>query len=94
MKIPLYVIEEILVRLQEFNTEIGELDTYERLGSQMIVKTNKGIITVPVLLLSLQLNSPALLKQKDIEVLAKQFIKERGFENMLTCVINQSSADS
>ena len=71
----MYAIEELLIRLQRYNTNIGELKGYERLGSQMIVKTNKGIITVPLLLLNLQLVDPASLKQKDIEVLAKQFIK-------------------
>ncbi|MES2060739.1 MAG: hypothetical protein V4456_02380 [Bacteroidota bacterium] len=80
MKIPLYVIEEILIRLQEFNPETGTLETCERLGSQMIVKTNKGMITVPLLLLNLQLNNPVTLREKDIELLASQFIKERGVE--------------
>lgn len=75
MKFPLYIIEEIIIRLQEFNPEIGRLKGSESLGSQMIIKTTKGLITVPSQLLSSQLHHPYLLEKEDIEALAKQFIR-------------------
>ena len=83
MKIPIYIIEEVLIRLQGINPEIGKLKTMERLGSQMIIKTSNGIITVPVSLLGLQLHDPSMLKNEDVETLAKQFIKQKDTKNDL-----------
>lgn len=94
MKIPIYIIEEVLIRLQEINPEIGKLKTMERLGSQMIIKTSNGIITVPVLLLGLQLHDPSMLKNEDVEALAKQFIKQKGTKNGLAASCNRQKRDS
>lgn len=74
MKIPLYIIEEMVIRLQEFNPAIGDLTGNERLGSQMIVKTTNGIITVPVLLLSKQLCDPGVITKQEIAELSKDII--------------------
>lgn len=74
MKIPLYIIEEMVIRLQEFNPAIGDFTGNERLGSQMIVKTTNGIITVPVLLLSKQLYDPGVITKQEIAELSKDII--------------------
>lgn len=74
---PLYVIEELIIRLQAFNKGIGALKSYVRLGEQMIIKTNRGIITVPMSLLSCQLQTPAAITGEEIALFAGQFTRSR-----------------
>ena len=82
MKIPLYIIDEIIIRIQEFNSEIGILKSAEKLGSQLIIKTNSGIITVPVPLLRSQLDDPASIKNDEIAELSKRFIRIKNIHQI------------
>lgn len=70
-----FVIEELIIRLQEFNRGVGTLKSYVRLGEQMIIKTTRGMITVPMSLLNCQLQEPAAITSEEIAVLARQFIR-------------------
>ena len=72
---PSYVIEELIIRLQAFNKGIGTLKSYIRLGEQMIIKTNRGMITVPMSLLNCQLQTPTAITSEEIAVLTGQFIR-------------------
>jgi hypothetical protein len=72
---PLYIIEELIIRLQEFNKGMGKLRSYVRLGEQMIIKTNRGMITVPMALLNCQLREPAGITSEEMAALAAQFIR-------------------
>ena len=72
---PSFVIEELIIRLQEFNKGIGTFKSCVRLGEQMIIKTTRGMITVPMSLLNCQLQAPAAITSEEIAVLAGQFIR-------------------
>ncbi|HEX8019129.1 hypothetical protein [Mucilaginibacter sp.] len=74
---PSFVIEELIIRLQEFNRGVGTLKSYVRLGEQMIIKTTRGVITVPMSLLNGQLQEPTVITNEEIAILAGQFIKSR-----------------
>ena len=84
MEIPKYIIQEVLIRLEEFNKEIGAMRGFKREESLVIVRTANGTTTMPVTLLKSQFHAPAKLLQTDMENLAKQFIQVKRVAKKLS----------
>ncbi|QEM14274.1 hypothetical protein [Mucilaginibacter rubeus] len=72
---PLYIIEELIIRLQAFNKGVGTFISCIRLGEQMIIKTNRGMITIPMVVLITQLQRPPAITNEEVAVLARQFVR-------------------
>jgi hypothetical protein len=73
MQISVYVIYELLIRLQELNPAVGEYVSNKRSGDGILVRTSSGTIDIPESILSTQFNNPSLITQDEILSLLDRF---------------------
>jgi hypothetical protein len=73
MQISVYVIYELLIRLQELNPGIGEYVSNKRSADGILVRTSSGTIEIPENILSLQFNNPSSIGQHEILGLLDRF---------------------
>ncbi len=73
MQIAVYVIYELLVRLQELNPAVGEYISYKKINAGISVQTSTGLVFIPEHLLSTQFNNPAAINPSDLLSLLDSF---------------------
>lgn len=70
---PVYVIYELIIRLQELNPEVGEYINYRDTATGILVRTTSGNIEVPESMLLRQFNDPTSITQHEILNLLDNF---------------------
>ena len=73
MQISVYVIYELLIRLQELNPAVGDYVSNKRSADGILVRTSSGTIDIPESILSTQFNSPSSITQDEILSLLDRF---------------------
>jgi len=73
MQLAVYVIYELLIRVQELNPEAGEYVSYKKISGGVAVRTTTGSIEIPDHLLTEQFNNPASIKEAEILALMESF---------------------
>lgn len=63
---PVYVIYELIIRLQELNPEIGEYLNYRDTETGILVRTTSGTIELSETMLLRQFNNPTAITQHEI----------------------------
>ena len=63
---PVYVIYELIIRLQELNPEIGEYLNYRDTETGILVRTTSGTIELTDAVLLSQFNNPTSISQHEI----------------------------
>lgn len=66
MQIAVYVIYELLIRLQEINPAVGEYLMNKIIEDGILVRTTSGSIPIPDSILLRQFNDPASISQHEI----------------------------
>jgi len=73
MQIAVYVIYELLIRLQELNPVVGEYLFNNQTDVGTLVRTTSGSIAIPNDILLRQFNAPASISQHEILNLLDSF---------------------
>lgn len=73
MEIPVYVIYELLIRLNELNTDVGDYISNKKINQGILVRTSTGIIALSDEILSRQFHDPSTISQQEILDLLKGF---------------------
>jgi hypothetical protein len=73
MQISVYVIYELLIRLQELNPAVGDYVSNKRSSDGILVRTSNGTIDIPEGILSAQFNNPSSITQNEILNLLARF---------------------
>ncbi|ETZ24885.1 hypothetical protein [Pedobacter sp. V48] len=66
MKFSVYVIYELLMKVQELESEIGDYQSYRKINAGISVITTRDSFDIPAYLLDKQFNNPALISDDDI----------------------------
>lgn len=66
MQIAVYVIYELLIRVQELNPAVGEYLLNKQTDNGILVRTTGGSIAIPDDILQRQFNDPASISQHEI----------------------------
>ena len=73
MEIPVYVIYELLIRLNELNPAVGDYISNKKINEGTLVRTSTGIIALSDGVLSRQFHDPSTISQHEILDLLKGF---------------------
>lgn len=73
MQLAVYVIYELLIRVQELNPEVGEYISYKKINGGVSVRTTNGSIEMPDGLLQEQFNNPTSIRESQILALLDSF---------------------
>jgi hypothetical protein len=73
--LPTYAIVEILIRLSEYNPQIGNYKDHLVHDNGVMVKTSNGHINFPHNLVIQQFNAPELITEDDLKSVTSQFKK-------------------
>lgn len=73
MQIPVYVIYELLIRLQELNPGVGDYMLNKKTANGILVRTSSGTINLPEEILFRQFNDPASISQLELLTLLESF---------------------
>lgn len=73
MKFPLFLYYELLIRLTLFNPEIGEFRSALPFDDHVLLKTDKGMMEIPIDIMNMQFNDPGLIPELEISKLAAAF---------------------
>lgn len=79
MQFSVYVIYELLIRVQEFDPGIGDYQSYKKINGGISVTTTGGSLDISTYLLDKQFNNPALVSQDDILVLLGTYKPKHRF---------------
>jgi len=71
--LPTYVIVELLIRLAEHNSLIGDYKNHSFYDTGVMVKTTNGFIRFPETLIMQQFHSPELITNNDLIEIATVF---------------------
>lgn len=71
--LPIYAIIELLIRLAEHNSQIGDYKNHSFYDKGVIVKTTNGIISFSEMLIMQQFKSPELITNSDLIKIASGF---------------------
>ncbi|ETZ19146.1 hypothetical protein [Pedobacter sp. V48] len=66
MQIAVYVIYELLIRLQELNPAVGEYISHKKTDDGILVRSSTGVIAMPEDILFRQFNDPATISQHEV----------------------------
>jgi len=66
MQIAVYVIYELLIRLQDLNPGIGEYISNKKKDENILVRTSTGHLTIPERILQRQFHEPTAISQQEI----------------------------
>ncbi|WP_293741477.1 hypothetical protein [uncultured Pedobacter sp.] len=73
MNFPLYIYYELLIRLSEIESGIGDYVSSDANDENCVLRTTNGIITVPINLLRRQSADPNLINLDELIALSKNF---------------------
>ena len=73
MQLAVYVIYELLIRLQELDPAVGEYLSYKKISAGIKVQTTTGSLEIPDTLLDQQFHSPESVALADLSVLLGSF---------------------
>lgn len=84
MNFPLFLYYELLIRLTLFNPEIGEFRSALPFDDHVLLKTDKGMMEIPIDIMNMQFNDPGLIPELEISKLAAAFRAYSEIDSM-TC---------
>ncbi|WP_129714374.1 hypothetical protein [Pedobacter sp. SYP-B3415] len=73
MPVPVFVYHEILIRMQNFNPQIGDYLSASAHGDAVSLQTTTGSLSVPVALLQSQFRDPSAIDDEELRTLAGNF---------------------
>ncbi len=73
MQIAVYILYELVIRLQELNPAIGEYVSFKKVEDGILIRTSTGQISVSDHILALQFNDPTAIGQPEILNLLNNF---------------------
>lgn len=91
MKFALFLYYELLVRLEIFKPEIGEFSSAIIFDDHILLKTNKGLLEIPLTLIDKQFRDPRLIKEEEIRKLAAKFRPNGEIEAMTDRAVSNAS---
>jgi len=71
--LPTYAIVELLIRLEKYDTSIGNYKDHSVYDDEVIVKTSGGTIRFPGHLITRQFESPELITDAELQKTAMWF---------------------
>jgi hypothetical protein len=91
MKFPLFLYYELLIRLTIFKPEIGEFRSALPLDDHVLLKTDKGMMEIPIGIMNMQFNDPGLIPELEIGKLAAAFHPYSEIDSMTGGVVSNAS---
>jgi len=91
MKYPLFLYYELLIRLTIFKPEIGEFQSVLPFDDHVLLKTDKGMIDIPIAIINMQFNDPRLIPELEIGKLAAAFRPYSEIDSMTGGPISNAS---
>ncbi|MEJ2880272.1 hypothetical protein [Pedobacter sp. GR22-6] len=73
MQLSVYVIYELLIRLQELNPAVGEYLSYKKISAGIKVQTTTGSLEFPDTMLDQQFHHPESVAPADLNLLLGSF---------------------
>lgn len=73
MQLSVYVIYELLIRLQAIHPAVGEYLTYKKISGGISVRTTTGNFNIPDVVLDKQFHRPELVSAGDLSALLGAF---------------------
>jgi len=71
--LPMYAIVELLIRLEKYDSKIGDYKDHAIYDDEVIVKTSNGSIRFPEHLILRQFESPELISEAELQKTALWF---------------------
>jgi len=91
MKFPLFLYYELLIRLTIFKPEIGEFRSVMPFDDHVLLKTDRGMIDIPVEIMNMQFNDPRLIPEREIVKLAAAFRPYSEIDSMTGGPVSNAS---
>jgi len=82
MKFPVFLYYELLVRLAEFRSDIGDFVSVFASDSHLVLTTATGILDIPSELMYRQFNDPDTISKEEIRKVADNFRLHNEFQGM------------
>ncbi|EDM35184.1 hypothetical protein PBAL39_16921 [Pedobacter sp. BAL39] len=77
MQLSVYVIYELLIRLQVLNPAVGEYLTYKKINGGISVRTTTGHFNIADVVLDKQFHRPELVSTEELSALLESFEFDR-----------------
>ncbi len=77
MKLPIFIIYELIIRLQEFHENIGDYEMHYYSDYGLTIKTSSGSININKEIVDKQLLDPSLVSKDELILLANSFSKKQ-----------------
>ncbi|RLJ69599.1 hypothetical protein [Pedobacter alluvionis] len=91
MKFPLFLYYELLIRLTIFKPEIGEFQSALPFDDHVLLKTDKGMMEIPIDIMNMQFNDPELIPEQEIGKLAAAFRPYNEIDSMTGRPVSNAS---
>lgn len=91
MKFPLFLYYELLIRLTIFRPEIGEFSSALPFDDHVLLKTDRGMIDIPLEMINRQFNDPRLISEREIAKLAAAFRPYGEIDSMTGGAVSNAS---
>ncbi|TCD16861.1 hypothetical protein EZ456_23910 [Pedobacter psychrodurus] len=82
MKFPVFLYYELLVRLAEFRSDIGDFRSVIASDSHSVLTTATGLLEIPSALMHRQFNDPNTVSKEEIRKLAGNFRFHHEYQGM------------
>ncbi|WP_293304859.1 hypothetical protein [Pedobacter sp. UBA5917] len=91
MKFPLFLYYELLIRLTIFKPEIGEFSSALPFDDHILLKTDRGMINIPLEIMNMQFNDPRLISEREMNKLAATFRPYGEIDSMTGSAVSNAS---